>query len=62
MILGHHPTLHDLRYEHGFADWPDEEVAANYPSKRNPDGSIDWFTIHQDDHDREPQPHLSEVE
>lgn len=62
MAWNHHPILDDLRYEHGFAEWTDDDVSEHYPSLCGPDGMVDWLALHQRDYDLEPTPHLSDAE
>lgn len=62
MTWDHHPTLWDLRYEHGLAEWTDDEVAKAYRSLTGPDGIPDWLAIHQRDHECEARPHLTDAE
>jgi hypothetical protein len=61
MSWDHHPTIWDLRYQHGFADWTDEEVRAHYPITAGEEEVPDWLAIHRRDHER-GETHLSDVE
>jgi hypothetical protein len=62
MAWDHHPTLWDLRYEHGFAEWDDQMVTDNYPKFIGPDGQPDWLALHRRDHEGGAHVHVSDEE
>jgi hypothetical protein len=53
-----------MRYEHGFSEWINDDVRANYPEAVAEDGvTIDWTALHERDHSHpEPFVHQSDYD